>query len=91
MTEIPSQSNLRKAPAPELPPIHEQAWNLTKAVAAFVGDLGRLVSLEQYGARLQVCDTCEFRVERRCQKCGCRIDIKARVRVFKCQVEKWSV
>jgi len=71
------------------PPVSQQAWNLARALADFVSDGCKLVTEEQYRARLQTCDTCEYRRANRCLKCGCRLRIKARGRAFKCPMGKW--
>jgi hypothetical protein len=73
-----------------MPSVAEQLWNLTKSLVSFVSDGCTLVSAEQYAERLNVCDTCEFRENRRCLKCGCAIDWKARGRAFQCPVGKWT-
>jgi hypothetical protein len=67
-----------------------QLWNLTKSLVSFVSDGCKLVTTEQYEKRLQVCDACEFRENRRCVKCGCAIDWKARGRAFQCKEGKWE-
>ena len=73
-----------------MPPITRQAWNLALSLADFVADGCKLVTAEEYAARLAVCDLCEHRRETRCLKCGCNLALKARGRAFKCPEDKWS-
>ena len=70
----------------EMPPLIEEAWNLVKAVGQFICKPGFITHAE-YEQRLNVCEHCPLRVERRCSECGCFIDIKAKVRIFTCN--KW--
>ena len=72
-----------------LPPICKQAWNLTKSLADFASDGFKLVTKEEYAARLVICDSCEYRRNTRCSKCGCNLAIKAKGRAFKCPENKW--
>jgi len=72
------------------PPRKTQMWNLTKSLASFVSDGCKLVTPLQYSDRLNVCEACDRRENRRCLECGCGIDIKARGRAFECPLEKWA-
>lgn len=72
--------------APSLP---QRSWNLTKAVAAFVGDGFQTLSEEDYQIRLQICDVCNRRKEDYCLECGCKLSLKAKGRAFKCPLGKW--
>lgn len=75
-----------------LPPLARRAWNLAQSLTHFVSDGCTMVNEEQYRERLEICDTCEYRCKdlNRCQKCGCRLSLKARGRAFKCPVDKWE-
>ena len=75
----------------EMPPVSQQAWNLAKALAAFVADGLRTVEADEYRARLDVCDLCKRRRSNRCLECGCRVALKARGRAFHCPIGKWPV
>jgi hypothetical protein len=81
-----------QAPAngrPQPPPLLHRVWNFARAVATHVAG-GRLsVSLEEYTARLSVCETCPDRSENLCLKCGCYLSIKARWRAMQCPLDKW--
>ena len=74
-----------------MPPIHRQAWNLATSLAAFVSDGLRFVDADEYAARLAACEACDRRRGRRCLECGCRIDMKARGRAFRCPLGKWPI
>jgi hypothetical protein len=71
------------------PPITTQVWNVTTALASFVGDGFKTVTTEQYQARLDICDGCEFRTGNRCNACGCYLSLKAKGRAFQCPKNKW--
>ena len=84
----PDTATAKNVSMPSLP---KQAWNLATSLAAFVADGCKLVTAEEYAARLAVCDSCEFRRKTRCLKCGCRLALKAKGRAFKCPEDKWPV
>ena len=71
------------------PPLTQRAWNLAESLADFVADGLRLVSREEYQARLKTCEECSFRTDSTCTKCGCIIAIKARGRAFLCPEGLW--
>ena len=88
MTE-PEDLPAAASPPSDFPPLHRQAWNLARSLAAFVADGCTTVNSEQYQARLAVCDACDQRRGSRCLKCGCRLAWKARGRAFQCPLDKW--
>ena len=71
------------------PPMYVRAWNLTKALAAFVADGLRTVGNEDYAERLGICDNCPERRDNYCLKCGCYLAWKAMGRAFQCPLKKW--
>jgi hypothetical protein len=73
----------------DYPKVTTQAWDLAKSLAAFVCDGAKLVSVEEYQARLEICDVCNVRRGNRCVGCGCYLSIKARGRAFRCPRDKW--
>jgi hypothetical protein len=75
--------------AAKLPPLSRQTWNLVHAIVEFVSDGLQTVTADQYRRRLAICDSCECRRNNRCLKCGCRLSLKARGRVFRCPLDKW--
>ena len=64
------------------PSVGQQVMNLTAALVDFVADGCTTVTKEQYGRRLEICETCEQRRGLGCMKCGCRLRWKARGRAF---------
>ncbi len=75
--------------AARMPSLAQQAWNLASSLADFVADGCRTVSPEDYQQRLEICDGCDQRRDNRCLKCGCRLQLKARGRAFRCPLGKW--
>jgi len=71
------------------PSLARKAWNLATALAEFAVDGFQTVDAIQYEARLTACDGCDRRLEGVCQACGCRIQIKARGRVWQCPLGRW--
>ncbi|MEJ7592632.1 MAG: DUF6171 family protein [Planctomycetaceae bacterium] len=69
----------------------QKVWNFTSAVAAFVSDGMTLVDNETYAARMAVCETCEYRSNNQCRKCGCNLTLKASGRAFECPIGKWQM
>lgn len=78
------QSAKRRSPNPT-----QRAWNLAASVKDFISDGCRTVLKEQFEERLKICDGCEFRNANSCTKCGCRLNLKARGRAFRCPVDRW--
>ena len=77
--------------ADQFPTAVHQAWDLAASLAAFVADGCRLVDADEYAARLEVCEACDRRRGRHCLECGCRIDLKARGRAFRCPLGLWPI
>lgn len=85
-------STLTPEPVAEqsLPPLSTQASNLFQAAVAFVGDGCGIVDDMQYRQRLDICRTCVRLQGNRCTACGCWINVKARGRIFRCPIGRWS-
>ena len=86
---------------PDLPPVGEKpkgpglmklAGNFAKAVANHVKDGARKVTQEEFEARLEKCNSCQFLQNNRCRhmKCVCFITKKARWRSEKCPIDRWD-
>jgi hypothetical protein len=88
---MPSQDSASQAvPAAQpMPSLPRQAWNLARSLADFVADGLKTVAFDEYRRRLEICDGCQFRLDNRCRKCGCRLSLKARGRAFRCPANKW--
>lgn len=67
----------------------QKMWNFTGAVAAFVSDGMTLVDKETFSARMAICESCEYRSDNQCLKCGCNLTMKASGRAFACPIGKW--
>ena len=80
----------------DLPSISEQGKNLAKFTFEVVQDTvslngNPLVSKDEYKERLKICATCEHFIlkNKRCRKCGCYMESKARFSIAKCPIQKW--
>lgn len=92
----PGAQRLPPAPKPREPSAPcgcaKMAWNLTKALTAFVADGLRTVDTEEYRRRLSICDGCEQLNTKtgRCRVCGCFVAAKAVGRVWQCPIGQWD-
>lgn len=60
-------------------------------VAKLIGYDHEDSDLTLYTKRIKVCDECEYKNPVGiCNKCGCVLAIKARFKIFKCPLNKWS-
>ena len=86
---------------PDMPPVGEKpqgpgavklAGNFLKAMTRYIQDKGRNVSQEEYKARLEVCNNCQFLEGNRClhMKCGCFVTRKAKMRSQNCPIGRWA-
>ena len=80
----------------DLPSISEQGKNLAKFTFEVVQDTvslngNPLVSKDEYKERLKICSTCEHFIlkNKRCKKCGCYMESKARFSIAKRKKKKW--
>ena len=76
------------------PPISTQVQSAATAVvtecgAALAGEVA--VDDTTKAVRIALCEQCAFFIvnDRRCQKCGCWMEIKTRFRTEKCPESKW--
>ncbi len=70
------------------PSLAKKALNFMGALKDFVADPS-FVSKEAYEERLKICDTCPFRSNNTCLKCGCQLSFKAKGNAFHCPEKKW--
>ena len=76
------------------PPIATQIQSATSAVVA---ECGAILNGEPpiddvtRAARLAACEACEYFIaaDRRCQKCGCWMELKTKFRTATCPESKW--
>lgn len=73
------------------PSIWEMAKNLAGSMVDFTLSGFSLAPEEVYQERLSICQSCEFYVDKRCLKCGCQMDIKAKISAVECPIKKWLV
>lgn len=81
----------KNTPRRRMPSLIGRTWNLAKAIAQFVADGCKTVSVDDYRARLNVCDDCESRFADVCLECGCCIAAKAQFRSSECPLAKWPL
>jgi hypothetical protein len=80
---------LRKKYSPRLPSLAKQAHNIFGAAGKAIRN-PTPVSSEERERRLAICHACEFLVDgKRCLKCGCHVNWKARLEAWHCPIEKW--
>ena len=73
-----------------LPSKLRQAKNLLTATVEHVAHGMKSVSDEEYARRLGICDECpELLKGRRCVKCGCFMEVKAKWETSNCSINKW--
>lgn len=72
----------------KMPAVRVQVWGVLESIAAFVASPG-FVTKSDYRARLEICDGCDKRRNRRCSECGCGIDRKALAKAWDCPLGKW--
>lgn len=78
------------------PPLTSQ---IKSAAGALIAECGAALSgeaavdLATKAARLTTCEACEYFItaDRRCQKCGCWMELKAGFRTATCPESKWPV
>lgn len=64
--------------------------NFGREVAKFAAAGFATVNLEEYKRRLTICENCsDFAADRRCDVCGCYMDVKALMATTDCQMGKW--
>lgn len=71
----------------------DMAKNLAFSFVNVVGEAfkaGKVVaSKEMIGSRMSICNSCEFKLDSRCSKCGCVLAYKVGLHAEKCPEEKW--
>ena len=82
----------------QMPSATEQAKSLSKEILNttsrfFTGQQVR-ASIEVFNERIKICKECPFAVlnqwkKLRCLKCGCFMDVKARLQNAECPEKKW--
>jgi hypothetical protein len=74
----------------ENPNIVSQMSNLAKDLHRVVLSGEPIVASEEtIKARMDICNACEFYKNSRCAKCGCFMEVKAKLRSLECPIGKW--
>ena len=73
----------------KMPTITRQAWNFTKSITKYVKSGMHDAGKEVFEKRIAVCNTCPWRKDEKCSKCGCFIDIKAKWGTSTCPDDRW--
>ena len=79
-----------------MPGLSQMAFNLSQALIDNLKSIATkgvlLASPETLASRISICTECEFfkMPGERCSRCGCYMNIKARLLVSKCPVGKWQ-
>ena len=80
---------LKKQYSPGLPSLTKQVHNIFGAAGKAIKN-PTPVSTEERERRLAICHACEFLVDgKRCLKCGCHVNWKARLAAWHCPIDKW--
>ena len=76
-------------PIASFPPLAQQTRNLAGAAVRFVASGGERTTTEERTRRLSICEVCDFFKDRRCLKCGCRLNLKVSMSAEHCPIDKW--
>jgi len=73
------------------PSIFRMVKSFTKELGKWIKEGAPSVTPEQYAARLDVCNTCDFlkKESMRCGACGCLLEHKAKWSTTDCPKHKW--
>ena len=73
------------------PSLLQKARNLAHTMGDFAGSGFKLADKEVYDQRMEICRGCDrFENNRFCKECGCFMDLKAKIEVAECPLDKWS-
>ena len=73
------------------PNIFQKARNLAHTMGDFAGSGFKIADEEVYNQRLEICRGCDrFENNRFCKECGCFMDLKAKIEVAECPLDKWQ-
>ena len=86
---MPPEPTGQAEPPDKLPKKGEMAKNLTQAFGAWAKSGFRLVDDAEYDRRTAICAQCRFLVDRRCVKCGCFMEVKAKLAGMQCPASYW--
>lgn len=77
----------------QMPSLWQQMKNLTGSMIHYAKNGFGNVSEEEYTKRIAICEGCEFfeKNHRRCFRCGCFVDGKAKLSSEICPENKWAI
>jgi hypothetical protein len=71
------------------PSISRMLGSATGEIANWMKNGFHITGEELQQKRQNVCDSCEFYINRRCGKCGCFMAVKIRLQSSSCPEKKW--
>ena len=72
------------------PSIFQKAKNLATTMGNFANSGFKVADEEVYNKRMEICRGCDrFENNRFCKECGCFMDLKAKIEVAECPLDKW--
>jgi len=72
------------------PSIFQKARNLATTMGDFANSGFKVADEEVYNKRMEICRGCDrFENNRFCKECGCFMDLKAKIEVAECPLDKW--
>lgn len=71
------------------PSVPRMIGNATGEIANWMKNGFHIANEELQQKRQNVCDSCEFYINRRCSKCGCFMAVKIRLQTSSCPEGKW--
>jgi hypothetical protein len=71
------------------PPISVMLGSATDEIANWMKNGFNIANEELQQKRQNVCDSCEFYINRRCNKCGCFMAVKIKLQTSSCPDGKW--
>ena len=73
------------------PTFFQKAINLANTMGDFANSGFKVADDELYNQRMEICRGCDrFENNRFCKECGCFMDLKAKIEVAECPLDKWS-
>jgi len=73
----------------QMPSAISMANNLGKSMVEWSASGFKMCEEEELKRRIELCNSCEHLINKRCLKCGCYIEVKTRLATSKCPIAKW--
>lgn len=72
------------------PSFVQKVKNVVGTMGDFAGSGFKVADKEVYDQRMEICRGCDrFENNRFCKECGCFMDLKAKIEVAECPLDKW--